>query len=140
MYRMILYSEEIWLALGEPPDLGTKKLAEATGASSSEIANEAPSTTVKAIAQRGVRRRLGRVGSARKARGILPAPHPRPGRHGLVGPVPRGLHRATPDAGRPRPAAQPILAPLAQTEGDQSGCLEPPPSGGGCTGAASPAL
>src|SRR5581483_848007 len=103
MYRMILYSEEIWLALGEPPDLGTKKLAEATGASTSEIANEAPSTTAKAIIQRGVRRRLGRVGSARKARGILPAPQPRPGRHGVARSVARRLRRAVPEAGRPRP-------------------------------------
>src|SRR5437762_5418757 len=104
MYRMILYSEEIWSAFGEPPDLGTKKLAEATGASSSETAAETPSTMVKAAVQRGARRRRSFVGSARKARGILPAPRPTPSRHEALGPASARLfrrpRRGPADAGR----------------------------------------
>src|SRR5690348_18455534 len=101
MYRMILYSEEIWSAFGDPPDLGTRKLAEATGASISDTATETPSSMVKVTDQRGARRRRGCVGSARKARAILPAPRSPPSRHEGLAPAPARLVRDPPPAGRP---------------------------------------
>src|ERR1700751_2330406 len=99
MYRMIRYSEWIWSAFGDRPDLGVTKFANALGARASATAED----TSAAHRNRCVRgRRLASEASDRKAR------------HSRLGSGAQVSRRA------PH-----ILAPLARTEGHSSDCLGP---------------
>src|SRR5690242_16669319 len=74
MYRMILYSEAIWLAFGEPPDFGVMKFAIASGASArlARAATAIARARTRSDGRRGPRRRGGAaLTSGRKAAGIL---------------------------------------------------------------------
>src|SRR5580704_6225293 len=68
MYRMIRYSEWIWLAFGEPPVLGVMKFANALGASTRETRTDDARAAPRS---RGVRRRRwASEASDRKAAGF----------------------------------------------------------------------
>jgi len=53
MYKMILYSESISFAFGEPPDFGVKKFASASGAETSETARASASAVRRSRRRRG---------------------------------------------------------------------------------------
>src|SRR5579875_1985889 len=153
---MILYSESISLAFGEPPDFGVKKSAIAGCANTSEHSRTATTSAGEGIGRSA--RRAALVVS-RAARGASPRPPAAPGRRGrevaawtsdrkargiLIARPVRRRHTPWPCAARRRPsrAAQSahkrahILAPLATFDGAQSRGVGPGRRwGGGAAGA-----